>query len=60
MDCTRCGRKACRTAAACGAEAFDRGDVRDTYHCEETAPVVEAAARLVDHGHTSHKGLESA
>ena len=50
MDCTRCGRKACRTAVSCGAEAFDRDEVREAFHEKTAAPIVEAAARLVDGG----------
>ena len=50
MDCTRCGRRSCRTAESCGGERFDRQAVAGAYHDPDTAPAVQAAARLVDGG----------
>jgi len=50
MDCTLCKGKTCRGLESCGNEAFDRADVLEAYREEPEQGIVQAAARLVDHG----------
>jgi len=50
MDCTKCTVKSCRTARQCHAQKFDTESVLSAYHLPESARIVRAAAKLVDHG----------
>lgn len=50
MDCTLCKAKSCRRLESCGNEAFDRDAIAEAYHAPDAQSVVQAAARLVDHG----------
>ncbi len=50
MNCLVCRTKSCRSNQSCGGEKFSAGQILEKYHGEDTAPVIQGAASLVDGG----------
>jgi uncharacterized metal-binding protein len=50
MDCTQCTPKICRSSSSCGAERFERDQMKTSYGEERNQQIVHSAAALVDDG----------